>query len=156
MNRRPDLIVPIRDRRQHKRYLTLKNAAIASAIAFVAFIGVSIYSEVRRPGTSDYGRIAARELPPPPTAQKPVDVVREAPAINDEAHADPMLVEPMGRAQWLGDETSNAAVMITPTASTPVATVRGSGVAIVDGPQGVTIVQQQQKRAVLSGGFGRR
>jgi hypothetical protein len=153
MRSRPDLIVPIRDRRQHKRYLTLKNAGIASAVAFVAFIGVSIYSEVRRPAPNDYGRLARREIPPLPVAQKPLEVVRETPSIDDQAHADPMLVAPAARASWLGNETSNAAV-IPPPAPAPTA-ARGGDVAIVGGPEGVSIVQQKKRHPVLAGGFGR-
>jgi hypothetical protein len=153
MRSRPDLIVPIRDRRQHKRYLTLKNAGIASAVAFVAFIGVSIYSEVRRPAPNDYGRLARREIAPRPLPQKPLEVVRETPSIDDQAAADPMLVEPAARASWLGNETSSAAV-IAPPAPAPTA-ARGGDVAIVGGPEGVSIVQQKKRHPVLAGGFGR-
>jgi hypothetical protein len=153
MRPRPDLIVPIKDRRQHKRYLTLKNAAIACAVAFVGFIAVSIYSEIRRPAANDYGRLARREIPPPPVAQKPMTVVHETPAIDDQAHADPMLVAPAAREQWLGDSTSSAAI-IPPPAPVPIA--RGEGVAIVGGPGGIAIVKQDRRKPQLSGGFGRQ
>ena len=149
----PDLIVPIKDRRQHKRYLTLKNAAIACAVAFVSFIAVSIYSEIRRPSSNDYGRLAQREIPPPPVAQKPMPVVREASAIDDQAHADPMLVAPAAREQWLGDTTSSAAI-IPPSPAVPIA--RGDHVAIVGGPGGIAIVKQERRKPQLSGGFGRQ
>jgi hypothetical protein len=154
MNRRPDLIVPIRDRRQHKRYLTLRNFAILCAVAFVAFIAVSIYSEVRRPAPNEYGRLARREIPAPPPVTKTMDVVEEAGSIPDQVSADPTLVQPMTRAQWLGEETTSAGV-IQP-APEPVSTIqRGDDVVIVGGPEGVTIVKQKRRKPVLSGGFGR-
>jgi hypothetical protein len=154
MNPRPDLIVPIRDRRQHKRYLTLRNFAIASAVAFVAFIAVSIYSEVRRPAPNDYGRLA-RKLPDAPPPTRPVEVVKETNSIADESAADPTLVQPMARAQWLGDETTSAGV-IEPAAPATVSTFqRGEDVVVVGGPEGVTIVKQKRRKPVLSGGFGR-
>jgi hypothetical protein len=152
MRPRSDLIVPIKDRRQHKRYLTLKNAGIASAVAFVGFIAVSIYSEIRRPAPNDYGRLARREIPPPPVAQKPMAVVQETSAIDDQAHADPMLVAPAAREQWLGDTTSSAAIIPPPP---PVPIARGDSVAIVGGPGGIAIVKQDRRKPQLSGGFGR-
>jgi hypothetical protein len=152
MKPRPDLIVPIKDRRQHKRYLTLRNFAIASAVAFVAFIAVSIYSEVRRPALNDYGRLA-RKLPDAPAPAKPAEAVTETASIADEFAADPTLVQPMVRAQWLGEETTSAGV-IEPTPS--VSTFqRGDDVVVVGGPEGVTIVKQKRRKPVLSGGFGR-
>jgi len=153
MNPRPDLIVPIRDRRQHKRYLTLRNLAIASAVAFVAFVAVSIYSEVRRPAPNDYGRLA-RKLPDPPAATRTVEVVKESGSIADESAADPTLVQPMARAQWLGDETTSAGV-IEPAPATVSTFQRGDDVVVVGGPEGVAIVNQKRRKPVLSGGFGR-
>lgn len=153
MKPRPDLIVPIRDRRQHKRYLTLRNLAIASAVAFVAFVAVSIYSEVRRPGPNDYGRLA-RKLPEAPASTKPMEVVKETDGIADEVAADPTLVQPMARAQWLGQETTSAAV-IEPVSAPAPALQHGDDVVVVGGPEGLTIVKKQRRRPVLSGGFGR-
>lgn len=153
MRRRADLIVPIRDRRQHKRYLTLNNAALTCALAFVAFLAVSMYSELRRPAPNDYGRLQERELTLPPGSRKAVEIVREAPAaVDEQSAADPMLLEPASRAQWLSDTSSTAAVVVPPPL---VAGPHASDVAIVGGPEGVQIVRQERKRPVLSGGFGR-
>ena len=150
---RPDLIVPIRDRRQHKRYLTLKNFAIAVGVAIGAFIAISIYSEVRRPAPNEYGRLAKREALAPPPAVKPAEVIQEAAPIDDQASADPTLIEPMARSQWLGQETTSAAVIQPEPA--PVPAIRpGDDVVVVGGPEGVTIVKQKRRRPVLSGGFG--
>src|ERR1041384_7907759 len=55
MNRhRPDLIVPIKDRRQRKRYLTLKNFGWFMLAAVVIFIGITIRSEMRGRSSGDY------------------------------------------------------------------------------------------------------
>lgn len=155
MSRRPDLIVPIRDRRQRKRYLTLKNFGIVALVMLVAFIAISIRSEMRGLQRGDYGRLFRSEIPAP-VEPKPMEVVREElPAVDDQTHADPMLVEPMARAQWLAD--GSAATATTATAP-PVtgASVRGeAGVAIVGGVEGVTVVRREKRRPVLSGGFGR-
>jgi hypothetical protein len=162
MFRKPERIVPIRDRRQSKRYLTLRNAGIAGAGLVVIFILITIRSEMRGLAPGDYGRLFHSELPPAPVA-KPVEVVREAPVpVPDQTAADPMLVEPMVRAQWLdgtiGTETVSLEPVQAAVASTPtvVAPVRGTDrLAIVGGPEGVMIVKETRKRGGLKGGFGR-
>lgn len=152
MHRNPDLIVPIRDRRQHKRYLTLKNFILASLALFVAFVAISIYSEVRRPAANDYGRLVKRQIVPARIEPKPVEVVtEETPGIEEQAAADPMLLEPMERAEWLGDEP--AVIDAAPVKVSSLAP--GERVAIVGGPEGVQIVKQTRRRQILSGGFGR-
>lgn len=155
MSRRPDLIVPIRDRRQRKRYLTLKNFGIVVLVMVVAFIAISIRSEMRGLQPGDYGRLFRSEVPAP-VEPEPMEVVREElPAVDDQTHADPLLVEPMARAQWLVDDTTSTA----PTATvSPVAaaSVRGEAdVAIIGGEEGVSVVRREKRRPVLSGGFGR-
>ena len=153
MSRRPDLIVPVRDRRRRKRILTLKNFGIFVAVLTIAFVAISIRSEMRSLRPGDYGRLFGREVPPP-VEPKPLEVVHEAPSpVDDSTHADPTLVEPMARSQWLVDDTAT-------TTMTPVvvnaAAVRGEGdVTIVGGSEGVTVVQRERRRPVLSGGFGR-
>ncbi len=155
MSRRPDLIVPIRDRRQRKRYLTLKNFGIVVLVMVVAFIAISIRSEMRGLQPGDYGRLFRSEVPAP-VEPKPMEVVREdLPAVNDHTSADPLLVEPMARAQWLVDDTTTTATTTT-VAPVTAASVRGEAdVAIVGGVEGVTVVRREKRRPVLSGGFGR-
>ena len=150
---RPDLIVPIRDRRKRRRILTLKNFGIVVLVGMVAFVAISIRSEMRSLQPGDYGRLFGREVPPP-VEPKPMEVVQEeAPQpVSDQTHADPMLVEPMKRSQWLVDDTATSTV--TPVVTT--AAMRGDGdVAIVGGAEGVTVVRREKRRPVLSGGFGR-
>lgn len=160
MNRhRPDLIVPIRDRRQHKRYLTLKNVGIAAGTLFVLFVIVTLRSEMRGTGPAYYGRLYERELPK--VEQKlpaPVEVVSEQAStpVDDATHADPMLVAPAARSQWLQDDPATPTVdaVALPRAQASVASGE-TRVAIVGDGNGVAIVQQQRKRPVLAGGFGR-
>jgi hypothetical protein len=161
MRHRPDLIVPIHDRRKRRRILTLKNFAIALIAFVVIFAGISIRSELR--GTNaDYGRLMERELPPAATADKPVEVVTEAAPqpVPDATHADPMLLAPAAREQWLhGDPNDpNAPVATTaeilPRAETSVVTGE-TRVAIVGGTEGVTVVKRERRQPVLAGGFGR-
>jgi hypothetical protein len=157
MHRHPHLIVPIRDRRQRRRYLTLKNFGIAMGIFVVLFIAITIRSEMRGNGPTNYGRLVERELPPVP-AQKPVEVVSEAPRIETEqTHADPMLTAPMAREQWLHAQTETTAVPVPIAPRAAASVVSGeTKLAIVGGPEGVQVVQQERRRPTLRGGFGRK
>src|SRR5919108_5009543 len=97
MSRRPDLIVPIRDRRKRKRILTLKNFAIFVGVMLLAFVAISTYSEMRSIPSADFGRLFRRQLPPPPPP-KPVEVIEEAP-VRD--HTQAVLVDTTARTQWI-------------------------------------------------------
>jgi hypothetical protein len=158
MRHKPDLIVPVHDRRKHRRILTLKNFGIAAIVFVVVFAAISIRSELR--GTSaDYGRLMQRELPSAVQPDKPVEVVTEAVAqpVPDETHADPMLLAPAGREQWLhGDPNAPAATTaeMLPRAEASVATGE-TRIAIVGGTEGVTVVKRERRQTVLAGGFGR-
>lgn len=150
--RRPDLIVPIRDRRQRRRYLTLKNFGWTMLVLTVLFIGITIRSEMRGLTPGEFGRLFQREVDLK-IEQKPVEVVREGPLpVDDSTHADPLLVEPAARAQWLQDDTATTATV----ASVPPVRSSASEVAIVGGPEGVAVVRKEARpKPVLSGGFGR-
>lgn len=154
MARRPDLIVPIRDRRQRKRYLTLKNFAWAAGVAFALFVVISIRSELRGTGPEFYGRLYENELPKA-IEQQPVEVVREAAPVPEHTHADPMLSEAYAREQWLRADTTATAAPTTTVAVQPRAVNADSKVAIVGGTDGVAIVQLERRKPVLAGGFGR-
>jgi hypothetical protein len=164
MRRKRDLIVPIHDRRKGKRYLTLKNFGVATVAFTVLFAGVHVLSELR--GTSaDYGRLMNRELPSEPIHTKPVEVVTEAapPPVPDATHADPLLVEPMVRGQWLQGDPQGALTTAEPAASHGMPMQRAEAsvatgetrVAIVGGIEGVNVVKRERTKPVLSGGFGR-
>lgn len=159
MRSQRDLIVPIRDRRQRRRIVTLKNFRNVSIAALLIFMAITIYSETRGPRAGDYGRLYSSEMPAREVAKQGVEVVQEAataPAVADESHADPTLVEPMARAQWLAANASEPRSQ-QPVSATivPPPTTRGGDVTIVGGPEGVTVVRGERKRAVLKGGFGR-
>lgn len=157
MRRKPDLIVPIRDRRQRKRYLTLRNARNVTLVLAVVFIAITIRSEMQPPAPDSYGRLLERQVPA--VEAKPVEVVREAPPpINDQTVPDPMLVAPMAREQWLyGDGPATTSASIEPVGA-PAAISANAGesaITIVGGPEGVRIDRQPRRRQVLRGGFGR-
>ena len=166
MNRhRPDLIVPVRDRRQRKRYLTLRNARNAFIVLSVLFLAITIRSELQPRHAAGFGRLLEREMPK--VEPKPVEVVHEAtPAVDDHTAADPMLVAPAAREQWLHDSTqdqpydqaaaASAGLQPMPTTATVIAPAEGDArFAIVGGSEGVTLVEQTRQRRVLRGGFGR-
>jgi len=96
----------------------------------------------------DYGRLVDRQIQTD-IERKPVEVVEESiPAAEAAAapQSEPMVIEP-----------ADGAAQPAPTLSAQfVPPARGdSRVAIVGGPEGVTIVQRQQRRPLLRGGFGR-
>lgn len=160
---RPDLIVPIRDRRQHRRILTLKNFAWAMGVLVAAFIGLTIEANLRRSSSSSgFGALYGRQLPSDTAAEpKSPEIVTEAP-IPDVTAADPMLVAPAAREQLLRADsnvpaTTSAAVSPEPvTGTTFTGTVAGQArVAVVGGAEGVAIVKESQRPPLLRGGFGR-
>lgn len=150
-----DLIVPIHDRRQRKRYFTLRNFAILMGVVVLAFIVISTWSEVRGTAPGDYGQLWRQQVPSE-VEQRPVEIVTETPpAVRDATGADPMLLEPAVRSQWLTEERERATTMAVPPVAA-AAVPRGAGdVAIVGGPDGVALVQRERRRPELSGGFGR-
>jgi len=153
MRRRPDLIVPIRDRRRHKRYLTLRNAGWVALAVLVVFTAINVWSEIRPRVAPGYGRLFDRALPK--VEQKPVEVVQEAvPPPETETRAVPMQIV---------DDTGALAPLDAPAIPTWTFDRQATGatrtgdsrVAIVGGPEGVTIVKTTRRKPVLSGGFGR-
>ncbi len=154
MRTRPDLIVPIRDRRRRKRILTLKNFRNLVLVAAVFFAGVTIQSDLRHPRSGDYGSLFGKQVSGQmETSAKKLDVIREAPVI-DQTSADPLLVAPAAREQYLGvDNAPQQTGLIT---AQPLDAPRAN-VAIVSGPNGVTIVRGDAAyRPTLSGGIFRQ
>lgn len=161
----PDLIVPIRDRRQRKRILTLKNFG-RFAIAFaILFAGLTLRSGFRHGITDGYGRLFGKQVARQnEIAQPKFDVVKEAP-VTDQTKADALLEDAAARSQYLIDSatstTSTTATAVTTPAPAPAAveTARvpggtANGATIVGDSNGVTIVRAgDQRRPVLSGGI---
>lgn len=169
---RSDLIVPIRDRRQSRRWVTvrtLRNAAIAIVIVFAA---LTLWSEFgpHRKSDGDYGRLLKTQVSRDvPVSRKAPQVIQEAQPIPDVTVADPMLIGPAARAQVLGVGTAPPPppVVARPPepamplpASSDAASARaatgGGRVVIVGGADGVSVVHTDAKRPVLQGGVFRK
>jgi hypothetical protein len=162
--RKPLLIVPIRDRRQRRRILTLRNCAISMLSFAVIFGAISIYNEARRAPAGEYGRLFGSQVPATNTAiSRKVDVVKEGP-VDDQRAADPMLVAPAAREQLLLANTNVPAAAPSPQtvtvaipAPSAIGNVSGHGTTIVGDGNGVAIVHASATstaaRPVLSGGI---
>jgi hypothetical protein len=161
-SRKPLLIVPIRDRRQHRRILTVKNCAISMLSVAVIFASISVYNEMRRGPAGEYGRLFGNQVGTPNDAiTRKVDVVNEGP-VADQSAPDPMLVAPAAREQIL---MANSNVAVTPKPApifvapppSAIGDVRGHGTTIVGDGSGVTVVKapatSTAPRPVLSGGI---
>jgi len=150
---RPDLIVPIRDRRQHRRILTLRHAGYAALLAIVVFFAITIRSEMRHGSADgDYGRLYHRELPPVSAPQvKPVEIVKEQTPIPDQNAADPMLIThtpPIESAT-----VTPIGATVTPIDAT-MTRERNSRVVIVGGREGVAAIDNAppREKVLLKGG----
>lgn len=164
MKSRPDLVVPIRDRRQRKRYLTLKNLRNALIVIAVVAAGLTAWSAFHGKKTDGYGRLVATQVGSTETVERkaPPLIVQEAP-ISDQTAVDPLLVNSNARAQILGG-TSSAQLPVAAPVQTPTGvgtmppslrTNPGRGATIVGGADGVTLVRPTGKatdRPVLQGG----
>ncbi len=153
MARRPDLIVPIRDRRTRKRILTLRNFGWAALAGVLVFAGLTIESSMRNPKSDgEYGRLFGKQVSgqAPAVAKAAPDIVREAP-VPDQTAADPTLVGAAARAQML------EAQPLTPPVPAPVAVpapVLGTDVSIVGDANGVRLTRTDSAaRPKLSGGI---
>ena len=160
-SRAPLLIVPIRDRRQGRRILTIKNCAISMLTIAVVFASISIYNETRRGASGEYGRLFGSQVPAANDGiARKTDVVSEGP-VNDQSAPDPMLVAPAAREQLLVSN-SNTTTQATTTTIAPVTPSRpqvlasvGHGTTIVGDADGVKIVKAPATSTapVLSGGI---
>lgn len=163
MKQRPDLIVPVRDRRQSRRLLTTKNTLGTLLVATVIFAAVTIRSEMRGKSGDGYGRLFGKQVSSQEHLGKPAyDVVHEQAPVQDQTASDPMLVAPAAREQILLDNTAQATAStatiptqteIVAASATPISVGTGENVQIVGGPEGVTIVKGQTKRPTLGGGI---
>ena len=158
MTRKPDLIVPIHDRRRRKRILTLKNAQHVAIVTIVLFLAFTVISEVRDRRTANgYGRLLEKQVSvPAPQVQRTQEIVTEG-TIADQDHADPMLLTAAAREQYLGvTSTANTASVVPVAQPEPVqpVTAIGDHVTVVGDSSGVTIVKTEtQQRGVLGGGI---
>lgn len=160
MKQRPNLMVPIRDRRQRKRVLTLKNFGKVSLALAIVLVGITIVSDLGHKANGDYGRLFGKQVSrQTEIARKPPDVIREAPpVVVDQTAADPMLIAPAAREQYLGVDFANQPVMASGAmTAASLDAPRGPGTSIVGGPEGVTLVRgETPKPPALSGGIFRQ
>ena len=154
MRNKPDLIVPIRDRRRRKRVLTLKNFRNFALGIAVLLLAITIQSDLRHLKPGQYGRLFSKQVPSQPEiAPRKIEVVREASPVPDQTAADPLLLASAAREQYLGVNTPP----VPPNVAPPTPVPASSDVAIVSGPNGVTIVRGEAKRQpALSGGIFRQ
>ena len=154
-SRKPLLIVPIRDRRQRRRVLTIKNVAMTMLGVAVVIAAISIYSKGRRDPAAEYGRLTGEVAAPNRDLARKVNVVEEGP-VAAQAAPDPMLIAPAAREQLLMANSNVAPpppAVTTSSTPTPAAIVPmtagnsahgttivgdGTGVAIVHAPASST------------------
>src|SRR4051794_24383257 len=109
------------ERRQHVRILTLKNFGVAVVIIVVILVGANLFSEARRTMSGSYGALFGHELrKTEPVVAHKVEVVTEAPAVQDRDTADPLLLAPAAReAQYLTPPATVAIAAVAPRAPQP-------------------------------------
>jgi hypothetical protein len=149
MGNRPDLIVPIRDRRQRRRILTLKNFGKVALGMIIFFAGLTMQSNYRKTDTNgDYGRLLGKQVSSHVAIEPRIPDIVTVP-IQDQTAADPLLVAPAAREQWLGVNGSPA---------TTAAIAPQTDSSAVAGPGGIVIVRSKidQRHPTLSGGIFRQ
>ena len=131
------------ERRQHIRIVTMRNFAWFTMVLLLVFAAISLRSELRGRHMHDYGRLTPRQVVQEKVEQQPVEVVNEgAPSAPVQSLSPQMVTE--------------QSTIITPAQPAVMEPPRGNTrVAIVGGPEGVTIVRQDRPRPKLRGGFGR-
>jgi hypothetical protein len=157
--RQPLLIVPIRDRRQRRRILTIRNCAISMLSAAVIVAAISIGSGMRSGPVDDYGRLFGKQAATPDAGiERKVDVIKEGP-VGEQTSADPMLTAPAAREQVLM-ANSNApapvvATTIAPEAAPVTAPPNAHGTSIVGDGTSIAVVRTKSSapRPVLAGGI---
>ncbi len=158
---RPELNIPNRDRRARRRLLTLKNARLVVLGLVLLTVGVVLYARRQHGNAGDYGRLFGKQVTQTQVqAPRHLDVVTEAP-VPDQNAADPLLVAPAAREQYLGVDQQPAgpaqapAVPATP-APKAIAIQQGDRVAVVGDASGVSIARTTGAATLkLRGGFGR-
>ena len=153
------MVVPVRDRRQRRRILTLKNFWKFALVIIAIFAGITIEANLRHSKTTDYGRLYGNRVQQTSTVSRKQEIVQEG-QINDATAADPTLIGAQARAQILTGEADKPLTQTVPAAPgsippTPVQDSAGRYI-ITGGPEGVTLVQKNNAKPVLGGGFGKQ
>lgn len=154
------MVVPVRDRRQHRRILTLKNFWKFALVILAIFAGITIEANLRHSKTTDYGRLYGNRVQQTATVSRKQEIVQEG-QINDATAADPTLIGAQARAQILTGEADKPLTQTAPPNPSPglppVAVPDTAGrYVVVGGPEGVTLVKKNTDKPVLGGGFGKQ
>ena len=160
MSRNPLLIVPVRDRRQRRRILTIKNCAMTMLGIAVVFASISIYSEARRGKAGDYGRLFGSQVGVPNReVSRNLEVVREG-SVADQSAPDPMLVAPAAREQLLMARSNVDPAPSSETTAAPIVAVTANAkvheTTIVGDGNGIVVAKPASSTTahpVLSGGI---
>lgn len=149
--------IPEVERRRRKRFLTRRNFAYAFAIVVAILAGLNIRSEMRKPADEGFGRLYSGELKKAPVVETVAITERNVAPIDEAASADPFSLDAAAREQYLGRPTLTPEPVINPDGvfATQASVSSESAVRIVGGPEGVTLIQENRRAPVLSGGFGR-
>src|SRR5258708_29573247 len=158
---RRELNIPNRDRRARRRLLTLKNARLVVLGLVLLTVGVVLYARRQHGNAGDYGRLFGKQVTQPQVqAPRHLAVVTEAP-VPDQTVADPLLVAPAAREQYLGvDQQPGTPAQAPPELATPapkaVAVQQGDRVAVVGDPSCGSIHRTTGAATTkLRSGFGR-
>jgi hypothetical protein len=163
MSRNPLLIVPIRDRRQRRRILTIKNCAMTMLGVAVVFASISIYSASRRGKADDYGRLFGSQVGAPTRdVSRNIEVVHEG-SVADQSAPDPMLAAPAAREQLLMAKSNVDPTPASPSQVTPApivvvpANAKAHETTIVGDGNGIVVAKPPASSTaahpVLSGGI---
>jgi hypothetical protein len=159
--RQPLLIVPIRDRRQRRRILTIRNCAVSMLSVAVIVAAISIISGMQHGPADDYGRLFGKQTSQANTGiERKLDVIKEGP-VGDQVNADPMLTAPAAREQVLMANTNAPApapvmaTTIVPAAVPVTAPPNAHGTSIVGDGTTVAVVRAKGSapQPVLAGGI---
>ena len=155
---RPNVLIPIRDRRQRRRIVTLKNFGWLCALLVVVLISLSFDLFSWRPAEpGQYGRLVQKEIVHNDDVKARAQIVTEAP-VTEQNGADPLLLASAAREQeFLTTTQQPPPAPIAPPIETR-AIGSGNGVAVVGDPGGVVVVRSAEaaKRPVLAGGIFRQ
>jgi hypothetical protein len=158
-SRSPLLIVPIRDRRQRRRILTIRNCAISMLSIAVVVASISVYNNSHREPATAYGRLFGTQVTTPKDGvERKVDVIDEG-TVADQVATDPMLVAPAVRERLLMADSNVPAppTKAAPAPALPRVSGDGRATAIVGDGTGVAIVHppatSTEPRKLLAGGI---
>ena len=113
----PLRIGPQRDRRRHKRVMTLKNGGWFLLAVAVVFGLLQIGSEFRKPAEGNFGALyQKRTAPVEPATRRPIEIVSEQP-VPEQKGIDPLLLDGVNRSMYLGAPTLDAPRLLASTTS---------------------------------------